>query len=236
MTLNDTIAALVRRYPAVRAALTPRARWVVAMRQPAEYKTAEFMQRTIESLVRGVYGGFVGGEFIDIMANLIQGQLTQAYNRALADEGLVMDEDFAADLERLILAQFDYVDQYFRDIVDARIDGTPIEPLIVRASLWANRYNETYSEAQMAIAKRFGGKMIWMLGATEEHCPTCAALNGIVAFATEWETAGFRPQNAPNDLLACGGWRCDCSLTITEKRRSPKALDTLLDIATMGNV
>jgi hypothetical protein len=226
--------AIVKRIPQVRPLLTPRARWMTA--SPAPYKTAEFMTATIERMVRTVYEGYLGGEFIDIMANLIQGQFTQAYTRTVLGEGLVMDAEFEAHLDELILGQFDFVDQYFRDIINARIDATPIDPLLARASLWGNRYNEVVSEANAEIARRFGKRLVWRLGATEQHCTTCAALNGIVAFAREWDAAGFKPQAAPNALLECGGWRCDCSLTITDQRRSPRALETLLNIGVSGNL
>jgi len=62
---------------------------------------------------------------------------------------------------------------------------------------------------------------LWVFDDTAEKCDTCLALNGIVAYAWEWETAGFRPQSPPNALLTCGGWHCECELRHTEKRRSP---------------
>ena len=66
-------------------------------------------------------------------------------------------------------------------------------------------------------------RMKWELGETEEHCETCAALNGIVAFAREWETLGVHPQDAPNNKLECGGWQCGCTLTPTSQRRTSDA-------------
>jgi hypothetical protein len=36
--------------------------------------------------------------------------------------------------------------------------------------------------------------------------------------------------------LTCGGWQCDCTLEPTDKRRSPDAIGTLMDIATAANV
>lgn len=48
-------------------------------------------------------------------------------------------------------------------------------------------------------------------------------LNGIVAYAREWNEYGIHPQSPPNDLLECGGWRCQCRLVSTAKRVTPKA-------------
>jgi hypothetical protein len=190
---------------------------------------ADFLSR-IEWLIRAAYNGDIAGEFIDGMAAIISRQYFLAYREVLAEEGLEMTGEFRAHVEQMIADEFMHVEQLFRDIVDARIDGTPIDPLLARAQLWANRYAEVQNEARLKIGEIYGYKMVWELGATEEHCQTCSTLNGVVAFASEWETSGLKPQNAPNDLLECGGWRCDCRLTKTDRRRSPNALDTLLNI------
>ena len=197
-----------------------------------EYKTYDYFLAQIRGLVRGVYSGTIGGQFIDTMANLISGQLTQAYQQAFEDEGYTdffLPEYLQTSLTEAIAYQYTFVDQYYRDIVDARIDATSIDPLLQRAAMWANRWNEGYNEAVKLITAENGGKMIWQYGEAE-HCDTCRALNGIVASAKEWEAAGVKPQNAPNPLIDCGGWQCKCSLTPTTRRRSPKALDTILNI------
>lgn len=206
---------------------------VLALAQIEELKTYDYFLRHINGLVRGVYTGNVGGEMIDVMANLIQGQLTDAYNQAWKDDGnkLPLPDFLDKSLTEAIANQYSYVDQFYRDIVDARIDNTSIEPLMVRASLWANRYNEATSEAVRLMALENGGKLVWKLGETEKHCSTCAALNNKVAYAKEWESSGLKPQNAPNKLLECGGWQCDCSLEPTDKRRSAKVLVELWAIA-----
>ena len=209
--------------PTVRPLLSNKARFMLYT--PEAYKTYDYMQKVIEGLVSGVYNNLVGGQFVDSMANLISGQLTQAYQQAYIDEGFTgftLPDYLASSLEMMILNQYDFVDQYFRDIVDARIDGAPIDPLLARASMWANRYNEAYNQAVALITKEMGGRLVWNYGEAE-HCKTCLSLNGIVAFASEWDTLGVHPQGAPNSKLECGGWKCQCSLTPTTKRRSPNA-------------
>jgi hypothetical protein len=222
MKLNNLIIQAVQLVPNVLPYLKGRARWMVY--QPAEYKTAEYMQKQIEGLVKGVYTGAVGGGFIDVMANIISGQLTQAYQQAYEDEGFTdsLPDYLSASLETMILGQYDFVDQYYRDIVDARVDGTSIDPLLYRASLWATRWTEAYNEAVRLITKENGGNLVWIYGDTD-HCTTCLSLNGIVARASEWDALGIKPQSAPNNKLECGGWKCQCSLQQTDKRRSPNA-------------
>ena len=231
MNLLPHIRQIVATFPEVRTYLTGRARW--SLYRPAEYKTVDYMENAIEGLVNGVYNGNIGGQFIDTMANIISGQLTQAYQQAFEDEGFTdfaLPDYLSESLEDMILGQYDYVDSFYRSIIDARVDGTPIAPLLQRAELWAQRWTEAYNEAMRLMAIENGQKLVWNLGLTEEHCPECAALNGIVARASEWDTLNIRPQNAPNDKLTCGGWRCDCSLEITDQRRTRDAYGRLEEI------
>lgn len=205
----------------------------------SEIKTLEYFQTNINHLVKSVYDGYLGGDFVDILGSLITGQMTDAYRRAWVENDGQGDlpDYLQASLDDFITTNinFDWIYQYYKDIVDARIDGTPIDPLLLRAEMWANRYREATAEAVRLITAENGGKLMWVYGEAE-HCETCAALNGIVAFATEWQTSGFKPQAAPNPLLECGGWQCKCKLESTDRRRSPKALETLLNIATGQNL
>ena len=245
------IRAIVNRFPSVAPLLKGRARWIAEASRPlytgangflynsttlAELisggKTYDYFLQNLARLIRSVYDNNLGGEFIDIMANLISGQLTQAYEQAWKDEegeGELPDY-LSASLENAILGQYEHVDQFYRDIVDARVDETSIDPLLARATLWAERWTEAYNTAVALITSANGGNLAWELGETEEHCETCAALNGIVARASEWEELGVHPQGAPNELLVCRGWHCDCRLSPTDKRRSPKAYNTIMNI------
>ena len=232
---NDLISIAretVRLAPQVRPHLSAKTRWTLY--EPAEYKTTDYMLNVIEGLVNGVYNNLVGGDFIDAMANLISGQLTQAFQQAFEDEGytdFVLPDYLNAALESMILSQYDYVDGFFRDIINARIDGTSISPLLARARLWANQWQAAYNEAIRLMTLEGGGNLMWVYGEAE-HCETCNSLNGIVASAKEWDELGVQPQNAPNNMIACGGWNCQCSLTPTDKRRSPKAYDTIMNAVT----
>lgn len=234
--INSLLISAVRqiagRHPSIVPLLGTKARYIAAA--PIAFKTYDYFEKELTRMVKNLYAGFTGGEFIDILAGLIQGQINQAVDFAWRDAEVRADvpqylREYADDM---ILAQFDYVDGFYRDIVDARIDETPIDPLLARCALWANRWNEAYDRATSLIVQAMGGKQVWKLGATERHCETCAALDGIVAYASEWDELGVHPQGAPNELLECGGWRCDCSLTQTDARRSPKAFESIMNIVT----
>lgn len=198
-----------------------------------EFKTFEFFRATLRRMVQTLYDGWIGGEFIETMGNLITGQLIRAHIQAWVDEGNEGDPPLYLQLnaQRMVDEQIGHIQPYYAAILEARINQTSVAPLLVRADMWANRYNEAYNDALVVIAQQNGGKLEWIYDPSKEHCDTCAALNGIVAYAREWEVSGFKPQNAPNNLLDCGGWQCGCELRITDKRKTPKALDRLINIA-----
>jgi hypothetical protein len=233
--INNLLIQAVKLVPDVLPYLTDKTRF--ALYEPAAYKSFEYMLKQIEGLVRGVYNGNIGGQFIDTMANLISGQLTQAYNQAFEDEGFTdeaLPEYLTSSLEEMILGQYKHVDQYYRDIVDARVDGTPLEPLLSRAQMWANQWNTAYQKAVELIRLEGGGNLEWVKGATEKGCKTCADLDGFVMSAKEWQALDLHPRGYPNPKLECGGGgpanNCDCELVPTDKRRSPNAYGRIEEI------
>lgn len=221
------LSAIIRAVPSVIPYLSP-ATWQALK---AAMKTYDYFLSVLERLIETVYNGTLGGEFIGILEDLILGQISQAYESAWTDEGNELPvPDYLRDASQAAVRdQQSYVDGFYREIIDARVDGTPINPLLARASLWANRYNESYNDALLLIGSKEGGNLVWRLGATEKHCSSCSSLNGIVARASEWESLDVHPQGAPNGLLECGGWKCDCSLESTTQRRSPKAYESILN-------
>ena len=220
--LNKLLPSIIANYPAV-----------IPYLKAGFYKTYSYMLTTIQRMVYGVYNGNMGGDFVDILGSLMTGQITQAFQQALEDEGyttFIMPWDLQTALTDQInlLVNFDYIYQYYKDIVDARVDGTSIIPLLARADLWANRYNESYNLAISILTKMHGGKLMWVEGDTVHKCSTCLALDGIVAYASEWERAGVKPQSAPNAALECDGWKCECKLVPTDKRRTRHAYDKIV--------
>lgn len=223
--LIQVMDAAVKRYPAVLPHLSG-AFWEV-------FKTYDYMVNNIARMVSNVYTGNMGGEFVDILGALIRGQIRQAYNTAYAEAGFsaTLPDWLQADMESMQIEQasFDFIYSFYKDIIDARVDGAPLQPLLDRVPMWANRYNDALARARVTIGAQLGGRLQWVYGDTE-HCTTCQALNGIVAFASEWDLSGYRPQNAPNELLECGGWRCQCELVPTDRRRSPNAWDRIMSV------
>lgn len=220
----DVFRSIIAKYPGVTSLLNGKAYYYA--------KTYDYFLQVVANLIQSVYEGALGGEFVNIMRNLVLGQISQAYEQAWRDDGndTIPPEYLRDASQAAVLAQYEFIEPFYRNIVDARVDQTPIEPLLTRAPLWANRYTEAYNTARALIAEKTGGKLQWKLGRTEKHCVTCFGLNGLVAYAYEWSELDVKPQNAPNPILECEGWRCDCELTPTDRRRSPKVYDTILNV------
>lgn len=240
IVMFDFIREAVMQVPQVKPLLSNKARYMLYTPEP--YKTYDYFLNQMYGLVRGVYDNNLGGDFIDITANLISGQLLQAYQQALEDQGFtdfIFPDYLETSYQNMVANQYSFVDAFFRAIVNARLDGTPIEPLLARAELWAGQWNTAYNEAVRLMTVQSGGNLQWVEGDTIRKCNICKSLDGIVAWASEWEALGIQPQNAPNDKLTslsgdkdagCGGWRCQCQLKPTNRRRSPNAFGRLEEI------
>jgi hypothetical protein len=233
--LLATLRTTIKVIPAVYPLLSTRARLTLA--EPTEYKTYEFYLHAVQGLVHGVYNGLVDSDFVFAMDNLILGQLRDAYIRAWVEDGHVTDLPpyLQESLDEMVIEQQSHVVQFWHAIIDARVDGTPISPLLNRAVMWAQRWNEAYEMARHLITLNNGGKEQWVIDPAKENCTICSRLNGIVAYAREWDELNVHPRNAPNPILSkakggCEGWHCGCQRRPTDRRRSPKAYDTIMNI------
>ena len=99
--------SVVRNVPAVLPYLAPQTRYALA--QPIEYKTFEYYLAALRGLVSSVYNGFIAGEFIDTMANLVSGQLRDAFERAWFEDGNLepMPDYLESALEEMILSEYE---------------------------------------------------------------------------------------------------------------------------------
>jgi len=211
-------------------------------------KTLEMFDRQLWSYALEFFRGEVSdNQFESDFIAAIENQLTKAWNEGADEVGVPvseMTEDDLAILSGIISEEIGYLTGLAVDIIDIIKDTegmTDKEALDAfrsqfrpRIDIWASKYNEVMNTSKI----HFGGKirLVWRLGATELHCETCSALDGIVAYAYEWEQSGITPGESGSSVLSCGGWNCDCRLEETDQRRSADALGRLLDIATSGNV
>ena len=183
----------------------------------AGIKTADYMDRTISGLVRDLYDGDISkSDFEDSMSELIEKQFKRAFNEAMKENGSEWTDAIDAKYQERVTNQYQYIEKFADDILAGKDAETGYGQFTSRAELWANQYDSTVNEAKLITGAK-DDRYKWVMGATEEHCTTCASLDGVVATAEQWEASGFHPQQPPNDALTCGGWRCDCSLELTDE-------------------
>jgi hypothetical protein len=194
--------------------------------------------RDLRGAVRGYWTGAIDGfAFFESFLVTIERGLTAAIERGLtaawydgaAACGILPEELTVAETKELrfrIAQQTNFINGFAEDIErGSKANGGKLTPLMQRVQLWVNRWNDVRNEAQVMACK--DQKLMWELGATEKHCKTCFALNGKVKRASFWKSLGVRPQNAPNPLLECEGWKCDCRFIQTDEPLSRGAMPSL---------
>ena len=158
--IEQAVILAVKKWPGILPYLSRKARHILG---DFELKSYDYYLRALRGLVIGVYNGYLGGEFRDIMADLVFGQFTDAYEQAMKDNEVAeMSPEMRTELDGLISAEWEFVEGFFSDIIDARVDNTPIDPLLGRAELWANKWNDVYNKASMTIEITYGGKLKWI--------------------------------------------------------------------------
>jgi hypothetical protein len=213
---------------------------IPALWRLVEIKTEAMFLRQLRAyclqLFRGELGEFA---WIDDMSTTIADQMGKAWRegaRAVEVEPSEFTDEDNEELDKIIASEYEYVLALGSDILALRLMGGMLEEYRTkfagRIEVWAHRYTDVVNQAKVWFGKRKKVKLKWEMGATEEHCATCAALNGIVAYAEDWERSGIHPQNPPNQALECGGWRCDCSLVPTKERATNNAFDEIVDRVT----
>jgi hypothetical protein len=182
------------------------------------------------SAVRQLYkdGDFGVGQFIDKFAGAISEQMTRAYREGMRRAGVdpaSMTDNEKAKLQNIIRKEENFVLEFAEEVINAKRSGQPVDPYISRVNTWATRYKDVANQATLEAAGDMPLK--WVLGETEQHCASCARLNGIIKRASVWRAAGIQPQNPPNEKLKCGGWQCDCKLVPTDEKMTRGPLPRL---------
>lgn len=193
------------------------------------FKTVAFYNRVMRREVRDFFETGDGLAFLDNMQMLIEDQYQRAFNQGLRDIGYTnaltneMNNAIAARVEAELNNLLGFAIEIEAARNQALLDGVPLEdarnPYLSRVDMWANRYNELVSLG-VEMGAVHDDLLTWRVGPTE-HCATCQALDGVTASKAEWQASGYRPQNAPNPRLACGGYRCQCTLSPADPDTEP---------------
>lgn len=187
-------------------------------------KSQDYYGAQITRLVTSLYNRNIDElEFVQVFQDLIDGQMRAAWLEGMARNNLSesdMTPEMQAELDGIVNDEHSEILSYAEDIIAAEgqdhLNGTnSLDSLLNRADLWQQRYADTVNQAVLFTADD-SVHLVWLLGATEKHCKTCAALDNVVATAAQWQASGYHPQDPPNDQLECEGWRCDCRLDVTD--------------------
>lgn len=143
-----------------------------------------------------------------------------AYEDGLREGGAnpadVPADERARAVATWMAAQSPYVDNFVNEL---KASGLSAPQIAMRADMWVNKSIRTAFNAGLADAN--DSQMYrWQLGATEQHCQTCLALNGQVHKMKDYVKAGLLPGSS---ALECKGYQCDCHLVPVKGR----ALGTL---------
>ena len=185
-------------------------------------KTEAYYLRVLSKAVRDLYNDKTNSDdFLGTITRLLDEQIVRAWNEGMRLNDLNptrdMKPEFEDEIRRIQDSEFSYVQGFMDAIEKARTDQTPIDPLLSRAELWAGRYSDVVSRAQVFTAAK-DLYFRWVYGDTIEHCETCAAMaaEGIQpsTFWTEKQAAGIYPKSPE---LACNGFNCDCSMQAEDK-------------------
>lgn len=134
-----------------------------------------------------------------------------AFYRGYEDAG---GEETEPDDDRWLAARQDaergYLPGVFDWLAEQRDAETVTEGAVRgRVDAWVSSLQSIYAEGKLRGAKN---KMLtWRLGGTEQHCATCARLDGQRHSAKWYLGRNYIPRK-PQAAMNCGGWNCDCAL------------------------
>lgn len=157
--------------------------------------------------------------FIEAFDSTIRRHLTRAWLEGARAVGISQEELSTTELkalQRIIAEEMSYVLGFGQEIQANERGIGKLTPFTTRAILWANRYTEVVNLAKVMSKK--DQKLVWIWDPAKEHCVDCARMNGRVYRARTLEKFGVLPQSSS---LACGGWRCGCSLVPTTDKATP---------------
>lgn len=191
------------------------------MRLQRAAKSAQSTRLDFELLVEDLFVDAVEGR---VRKDAFRRRLMQAirgYGELIVLDGLRavgstldlvdLDDEERGEIEAHMQAQRVYVNNVAEAIyADDRV--TPQEAAISKPEMWSNKSLMPLYQMGMAFGSK-NAVMEWVLGSTEEHCPSCRALSAQRRRMSFWKTT-ILPQG---DALACGGYKCRCVLVLSDQ-------------------
>lgn len=185
--------------------------------------------RSVRGYVHGLWAGSMSFfQYVDTMVMLIERGLRNAWYDGAAECGIQPEDLTLEELNEMhnaINTEIQYVMDYANAIyAGSKANRGKLRDLMPRAEMWVLRYADIRNRARILACG--DQKLIWTYGDTQ-HCRSCLALHGKVKRASFWRQSGVTPQHPPNGLLECKGYRCQCTLSVTNLPISPGPLPML---------
>lgn len=170
-----------------------------------------------DAIIQAIVAYFDGGSLVS-SRNKFKRAMVDAFSEAF-DLGWIdggqkfpLDEEAADWLAARTDEEFGYIDGLFdgaRELKKEK-DFDYFEWAQVRATGYTSTVQAIYNAGRLFAEKN---KMLtWHLGETEQHCDTCASLDGTRHRASWYLKKNYIPRK-PGAAMECGGYNCDCSLT-----------------------
>jgi hypothetical protein len=155
------------------------------------------------------------------MRALLKQDASEVYIEGMIEGGFESEEDARANMDEpdtsaikdWYTTQSAFVGEFAKAAVAARTadDRTGAQQSIFnRCDLWAQSLDSLGGLGRASAQANKPGT--WKLGKTEEHCETCAQLNGQRHRVKWFISRGYLPRQPGSEMLECGGWNCDCSI------------------------
>jgi hypothetical protein len=184
--------------------------------------------RDIRGVVRALWAGTIDyDQASGLLINTIRLGVEKAFHEGAKSVGIApvdLSPEERIAILNITVQEIGFIPDFLADIqAGSKANGGKLAPLLSRADMWGLRYADVVNRARVMA----GGdkKLEWVLGPTKEHCVDCARLAGKVKRASYWQREGIAPQSHD---LACGGWRCLCTLEPTDKSCTPGPLPRLV--------
>jgi len=146
--------------------------------------------------------------------------LRSAWEQSLEEAGIdpeTMTAKEVVALEQLQNNERGYLGELLKFIVLMALLKKPLSAVINRVKTWSFRWWEAHNKALLNLPSNL--LLEWVVGSSE-HCESCLKLNGYVKNAEEWNASGIIPAQAGAEYLLCHGYKCACTLRVTDKKRT----------------
>ena len=184
-----------------------------------ERKTFEQYTRQLRQYARDYYNGKLDDTgFLDKMIAAVQNQFNRAWNDGMTDNGLDPRTDKTQAMRDRIAGLVENEQNFITNLADLingqREKQAGLDAIYSRVDVWSSNYNGVREISKVETSRK---RKKWILGPTEQHCPSCSKLDGLVKPAQEWAERGVYPQVNGADYLNCHGYNCLCELVDTDE-------------------